>query len=791
MIKKILLGILISISLQCSMPGKTHVRVLENVSAKGELGSEVYYKIEDKTLTVFNDKFSFVEFPVDRSFLTVAKGTAKIDYNLAAFKFKDKYSTVCRNQSIDKIDKIQNGIKISGILHDKDCYVKYEIDLVAENKQSLNFNVTLSEKSYNRISLVYRSVKEEQFFGFGEQYTHFNMKGKKPFIFTEEQGIGRGDQPITFGANLTQGAGGNEYTSYAPMPHYITTNNRSVYFENSAYSKFNFENEEYVKVLFWENNLKGTIWVSDKPLELIEMYTAKTGRYQGLPDWAYGTWLGLQGGTDKVKKIIKEAKLAGNPVTALWIQDWVGRRVTGFGDQLKWRWYAQETSELTDSSGQPEPSYPDFKNFTAEMNKDGVKVLGYINSFLAAPNAPTSPKQPIKEPNSCGYKRFIPFNGCKPERIPDSFTNPMLEEAKAKGYLVKNQAGEDYIVESIGFPAYLIDLTNPEAVKWTKDIIKKNMIDQGLSGWMADFGEWLPYDAKLHSGISAEVYHNLYPVDWARINREAIQEAGKEGEIVFFTRAGYTGSNRYSTAFWLGDQMVSFGVNDGLASTIVGLNSGGISGIAINHSDIGGYTGLKDPPWYFKNYNRTEELNRRWSELNAFTPIYRTHEGNVPSQFNQVYSSTYNKKIGKDGKPILYPENNSDINSVRAFARFGKIHYALKEYFSFLVDQAKEKGYPVIRHPYLNYPSDPNTYNLKYQFMVGEDLLVLPVYTEGDTEITGYFPKGKWKHVFTGKTIIGGHTFKVPAPIGEPAVYVKEGGVWSERIFNSIQSAIK
>jgi alpha-glucosidase len=75
--------------------------------------------------------------------------------------------------------------------------------------------------------------------------------------------------------------------------------------------------------------------------------------------------------------------------------------------------------------------------------------------------------------------------------------------------------------------------------------------------------------------------------------------------------------------------------------------------------------------------------------------------------------------------------------------------------------------------------------------LVGEDLLVLPVYTEGDTEITGYFPKGKWKHVFTGKTIIGGHTFKVPAPIGEPAVYVKEGGVWSERIFNSIQSAIK
>jgi len=592
----------------------SQVRVLKEVNTKGEIGSDIQYAIEDNSLRVFNRKFSFVEFPTDRSFLTIAKGSPTVKYHLAAFKFKDNFTATCRNQSIDDIEKIENGIKISGILHDKDCYVKYDIVLKAENSHTLNFDVNISDKSYNRINLVYRSTKDEQFFGFGEQYTHFNMKGKNPFIFTEEQGIGRGDQPITFAANLTEGAGGNEYTSYAPMPHYITTNHRSVYFENSAYSKFNLQNPNFVKVLFWENNLKGTFWVSDKPLELIEYYTAKTGRYPALPDWAYGTWIGLQGGTGKVKKVVDHALAAGNPITAVWIQDWVGRRVTGFGDQLKWRWYAQEESELKDSNGNPEPSYPDFKNFTAEMNRKGVKVLGYINSFLADANPKNSRKQPIKEPNSCGYKLFIPFYGCNPEREPDSFTNPMLEEAKAKGYLVKNQAGEDYIIESVGFPAYLIDLTNPEAVKWTKNIIKKNMIDQGLSGWMADFGEWLPFDAKLYSGISAELYHNIYPVDWARINREAIQEAGKEGEIVFFTRAGYTGSNRYSTAFWLGDQMVSFGTNDGLASTVVGLNSGGISGIAINHSDIGGYTGIKNPPWYFPNYDRTEELNRRWRE---------------------------------------------------------------------------------------------------------------------------------------------------------------------------------
>ena len=786
MIKKIVLCILMSMYLQCSM--KKGMSVLKEVSEKGEIGSNIQYIIDGKNLKVFNEKFSFVEFPLDQPFITVAIGDAQVKYKLAAFKFKDRYKLECKNQTIDSIEHLPSAIKISGILHDRDCYMTYDMVLTEENNKTLNFFVTVSDKKVNRINLIYKSVKEEQFFGFGEQYTHFNMKGKSPFIFTEEQGIGRGDQPITFGANLTQGAGGNEFTSYAPMPHYISTNHRSVYFENSAYSKFNFEKNDYVQVLFWENNLKGTIWVSDNPLELIEFFTAKTGRYQGLPDWAYGTWLGLQGGTEKVKKVVEEAKLAGNPVTALWIQDWVGRRVTGFGDQLKWRWYAQEKSELKDSEGNPEPAYPNFKNFTSEMNREGVKVLGYINSFLADTNESDSPKQPIIQPNSCGYKRFNPFSKCVPNREPDLFKNPMLEEAKKKGYLVKNQKGEDYRIESIGFPAYLIDLTNPDAVTWTKNIIKKNMIEQGLSGWMADFGEWLPFDAKLHSGISAEVYHNIYPVDWAKVNREAIREAGKEGEIVFFTRAGYTGSNRYSTAFWLGDQMVTFGENDGLASTIVGLNSGGISGIAINHSDIGGYTGLKNPPWYFPSYDRTEELNRRWSEMNAFTPIYRTHEGNVPARFNQVYSSVYNKKNRDE---IPYPENNSDELSVKAFARFGKIHYALKDYFAHLVKEAKEKGYPVIRHPYLNYPSDSNTYDLKYQFMVGEDLLVLPVYEKGAETVTGYFPKGKWKHAFTGKTIIGGRTFTVNAPIGEPAVYVKVGGTWSDRIFNSIQGAAK
>ncbi|HNF25035.1 MAG TPA: alpha-glucosidase [Leptospiraceae bacterium] len=679
----------------------------------------------------------FMELPLDRPFLEIGRGEPKVKYSMASFSFKDSLINHCAEQKLDQVRGQQNVLVFLGKFSGDSCNASYKLEFKLVAQKKVEISVTLSDKTFNRVTLVYGSDKSEQFFGFGEQYTHFNMKGKTPFIFTEEQGIGRGDQPITFGANLTADAGGNEYTSYAPMPFYISTKNRSVFFENSSYSKFDFSNENLVKVQFWEGNLKGSVWIGETPEELISQFTEKTGRYSELPDWAYGTWMGLQAGEitapalgekqlkgyDKINEILNDAKAAGNPVTALWIQDWCGRRITGFGDQLKWRWYADEEM------------YPKFAEFVKTMNKKNIQVLGYINSFLADRD---------------------------PKKADEKFENPMLEEAKAKGYLVKNQDGKDYLIQTVGFPAYLIDLTNPEAAKWTKSIIKKNMIDVGLAGWMADFGEWLPFDAKLHSGISAEVYHNQYPVDWARVNREAIAEAGKEGKIVFFTRAGYSYSGKYSTAFWLGDQMVSFGENDGIASTVVGLNSGGISGIALNHSDIGGYTTIDNP---LMNYHRSKELFLRWTELNAFTPIFRTHEGNKPKRNHQPYT---------------------DDDTVKFFARFGKIHLALKPYLQSLAAEAKKTGMPVVRHPYIHYPNDKNTYNLKHQFLLGKDLLVLPVVKKGADSVEGYFPEGEWTHIFTGKKYPGGKFHDVDAPLGTPAVFAKTGGEWSSKIIEEI-----
>jgi alpha-glucosidase (family GH31 glycosyl hydrolase) len=299
-----------------------------------------------------------------------------------------------------------------------------------------------------------------------------------------------------------------------------------------------------------------------------------------------------------------------------------------------------------------------------------------------------------------------------------------------------------------------VDLTNPEARAWMKGVIEDNLVGNGASGWMADFGEGLPYDAVLHSGESAQSYHNRYAEEWAALNREVIEEGGRGEELVFFTRSGYTRSPGESTLFWLGDQLVSWDGHDGIKTAVTGMLSSGLSGYSLQHSDIGGYTAISNP---LKDYHRSRELQMRWTELAAFTTVFRTHEGNRPDVNHQIYS---------------------DDETLRHFSRLAKVYAAWKPYRKTLVAEASETGLPVVRHPFVHYPRDPEVYGLKEQFMVGEDVMVAPVLDPGEDTVELYLPAGRWVHLWTGETHGSagrGLRTTVPAPMGEPAVFYRRG----------------
>jgi len=147
---------------------------------------------------------------------------------------------------------------------------------------------------------------------------------------------------------------------------------------------------------------------------------------------------------------------------------------------------------------------------------------------------------------------------------------------------------------------------------------------------------------------------------------------------------------------------------------------------------------------------------KRWIELCAFTPVFRSHEGILPDENLQVY----------------------DAEMHEFYARFARIHQRLRPYLEAQVETATVKGYPVVRHLYLHYPDDKNTYDLQQQYLLGEDVLVAPVVKKGARNVEVYIPPGEWRHLFTDETFSGGLTYKMDAPIGTPAVFVEMNSKW-------------
>lgn len=396
----------------------------------------------------------------------------------------------------------------------------------------------------------------------------------------------------------------------------------------------------------------------------------------------------------------KKIRDAGVKVSGLWCEDWVGLRHTSFGARLFWDWQANEER------------YPDLHNKIKELENDDIRFLGYVNPYLCA-------------------------------------DGPLFSEADKAGYFAKDDYGQTALVDFGEFDCGVVDFTNPEAAEWFSDkVIGENMLDYGLSGWMADFGEYLPIDVKLANGVDAKLMHNAWPTLWAEVNARAVESRGKTGEALFFMRAGFTGVQAYCPLLWGGDQSVDFSRHDGLVTVISGALSSGILGNAYHHSDIGGYTSL------FGNV-RTAELMMRWAEMAAFTPVMRTHEGNRPLDNLQV---------------------DQDDNVLAHFARMTAIYVHLVPYLKVLSAEAAEAGLPVQRPLFLHYEDDLKTYSLQDLYLYGSELLVAPVWQEAHEKRTLYLPKGDvWVHVWSGVSYVGGTQITVDAPLGQPAVFYRQG----------------
>jgi alpha-D-xyloside xylohydrolase len=328
----------------------------------------------------------------------------------------------------------------------------------------------------------------------------------------------------------------------------------------------------------------------------------------------------------------------------------------------------------------------------------------------------------------------------------------LFRELSIHGYLVKTVNGDPYVFRWDTQPGTsplgdvltplpesgLVDFTNPQAFVWWRDAHERLFAD-GVDVINTDFGEHLPDDAVMHSGDWGRRVHNVYPLLYNQCIYEAtakFQPAADAPPIVW-SRAGWTGSQRYPVG-WGGEPQSDW---EGLAASIRGGLSWGMSGNPYHASDIGGFYGSSQP---------TPELYVRWLQAAVFASHIRMHG------------------IG-EREPWAF---GADVEAVcRKWLTF---RYRLIPYLESVIATACATGLPVMRAMPLAFPGNALVRGFETQFMCGDALLVAPIVRAGgEAEIA--LPPGGWFDLNTRQRVAGRQVLRYRAKLDQFPVFAREG----------------
>jgi len=334
-------------------------------------------------------------------------------------------------------------------------------------------------------------------------------------------------------------------------------------------------------------------------------------------------------------------------------------------------------------------------------------------------------------------------------------------EMSDRGFLVNTERGvpAHSVFLDVDSPAavYLayFDPTNPAARNFVWEQLRRNYFAHGIRAWWLDAcePEIKPQDhdnLRYFLGNGAQV-GCLYPLRYQQMFADGMHEEG-ESEVVLLTRSAWAGSQRYGTVVWSGDIPSTF---SSLQRQVrAGLNMA-MSGIPWWTTDIGGFQGgdIRDPAF--------RELMIRWFQYAVFCPIFRLHGYREPGlghletgAGNEVWS------FGDEAYAIL-----RDLLSLRE---------RLRPYLAEQMNIAHEQGIPPMRPLFFDFGADPHCASVEDQFMLGTDLLVAPVLSQGARSRTLYLPQGvTWLRPDTGEAFPGGSSITVEAPLEVVPYFVR------------------
>lgn len=657
------------------------------------------------------------ETPRREAFLTAGRGDPRFIDDLGIVRVSDRLDATWTEQRVETAALDADGVlvvngSLAGAAGDE---IAWELRFAEGAPRRLDVSVSLVGEA-DRLYLSAGLAEGEGVHGFGAQSAAWDLRGQRIALIPREQGIGRGEQPLSFLVDFAARAAGGQDTTYLVSGVNVTDHSRSIAYRGDAISSVDLRPDDRMIWEVWASSADFAVVAAASPADALAVHTTWTGAAAPPPAWASaGLIAGLQGGTREVRAKIATLQEAGAPLAAVWLQDWVGSRTTSFGERLQWNW-------TLDSA-----QYPGWDELVAELAEQGIRVLTYVNPSLSRDSGEAAAARGGRD---------------------------LYAEAARLGYLARDESGEVFESDQHGFTAATVDLSNPDAREWLAQVIADEVAGAGASGWMADFAEGPPPDARLRGGLGID-WRVRWPVLWQEVNARALElsELGDDGLV--WHRSGGSVSAGAADALWLGDQTQDWSRTDGLRSAVTITQSLSASGMAQVHGDIGGYTSVALP--IFGDVARDDELVVRWAEASLLQPVFRTHEGNRPDASAQ---------------PAEDPALAAHV------ARLARLFAALAPERARLA-QRDPLG-TAVHHPWMLSPGDRLLLggSADDELRLGPDVLLAPVLQPGYTSISVTFPPGRWRHVWSGGvhgSDAGVTQSLISAPLGRPALFVRDG----------------
>jgi alpha-D-xyloside xylohydrolase len=451
------------------------------------------------------------------------------------------------------------------------------------------------------------------------------------------------------------------------------------------------------------------LFAADSPAQMLERYTALTGRAPDVPLWGLGLWVSkaYYRTADEAIAVAADLRRHRIPCDVLTLD---GRAVWEVRTRFDFRF---------------DPArYPDPKAALAKMREHGLRICVWEYPYV-------------------------------------SVHSPRYAELAQKGYFLKARDGTPHVFRFDTAPgtspfgsvltplpdSSVLDFTHPDAYAWWRDA-HEPVFAAGVDVIKSDFGEHVEADAVAFNGDSGRRLHNVYPLLYNRCVYEATERYSPsrgDGPPMVWGRAGWTGSQRYPMQ-WGGDPQSDW---EGLAASIRGGLSWGMSGVPYFSTDVGGFYGSRQPD---------PELYLRWLQMSVFSSHFRVHG------------------IG-DREPWHFGAEALAI--ARDWIEF---RYRLLPYLQGVVREAARTGLPVMRAMPLAFPGDRLVQRFETQFLCGDALLVAPIVAPGG-ELEIALPAGSaWYDLSVrpgkgGMRYEGGRVYRARAKLDQFPVFGREGHV--------------